>query len=146
MLPMLIPPNAGDRHDVLGTSTVIKLSGLDTGGRLSVVEHRAPRDAGPPPHAHRDEDELLFVLEGTFDVVLGDLEQAAGKGTWLHVPAGTIHTTRCRSDVGHLLSVYTPGGSEEFFREVGAIDQTDLSAVLALADQHGMTVTGANPT
>ncbi len=88
---------------------------------------------------------LLYVLEGTFDVVLGDLEQAAGEGTWLHVPAGTIHTTRCTSDVGHLLSVYTPGGSEEFFRQIGAIDQTDVSAVLALADQHGMTVAGPDP-
>jgi hypothetical protein len=76
---------------------------------------------------------------------LGDLEQAAGEGTWLHVPAGTIHTTRCTSDVGHLLSVYTPGGSEEFFRQIGAIDQTDVSAVLALADQHGMTVAGPDP-
>jgi hypothetical protein len=62
------------------------------------------------------------------------------------VPQGTVHTTRCTSEHGRLLSVYTPGGSEGFFREVGAIDQTDLSAVLALADQHGMTVTGANPT
>ena len=88
---------------------------------------------------------MLYVLEGTFDVVLGDLEQAVGEGTWLHVPAGTIHTTRCTSDVGHLLSVYTPGGSEEFFRQIGAIDQTDLSAVLALADQHGITVAGPDP-
>jgi mannose-6-phosphate isomerase-like protein (cupin superfamily) len=146
MLPMLIPPDAGDRHDVLGTSAVIKLSGRDTGGRLAVVEHRAPRDAGPPPRVHRDEDELLYVLEGTFDVVLGDLQRSVGAGTWLHVPAGTTHTTRCTSDVGHLLSVYTPGGSEEFFRDIGAIDQTDLRAVLALADRHGMTVSEPSRT
>jgi quercetin dioxygenase-like cupin family protein len=140
---MIVSPASGDRHEVLGTSAVIKLSAQDTGGRLAVVEHHAPRDAGPPPHVHRYEEELLYVLAGTFDVVLGDptKRHTAGAGTCVHVPAGTVHTTRCTSDSGHLLSVYTPGGGEGFFREIATIDQSDRSAVLALADRYGILVT-----
>jgi mannose-6-phosphate isomerase-like protein (cupin superfamily) len=139
---MLLTPTTGERHVVLGTTAAIKLFAADTSGRLGVVEHEVPRDAGPPPHIHRREDELLYVLDGTFAVVLGDAARplAAGRGTLIHVPAGTLHTTRCTSARGRLLSVYTPGGGEAFFREAGAIDQTDLAAVRALADRHGMTV------
>ena len=36
--------------------------------------------------------------------------------------------------------MYTPGGGEAFFREIGGIDQTDADAVRALAAAHGMTL------
>ena len=94
---------------------------------------------------HRHEDEVLYVLAGSFDVTLGDppRHHSADQGSWLHVSAGTPHTTRCTSDAGHLLSIYTPGGSEAFFSEIATIDQTNPAAVLALADRHGMTVLAA---
>jgi quercetin dioxygenase-like cupin family protein len=138
---MIIQPNAGDAHQVLGTTATIKLAGADTDRRLGVVEHAVPLNAGPPPHAHRKQDELLYVLDGTFDFVLGDPTawHAATPGTWVHVPAGTIHTSRGTSSLGHLLSIYVPAGGEAFFREISTVDQTDMAAVLALAAHHDMT-------
>jgi quercetin dioxygenase-like cupin family protein len=139
---MLIASSSGTRHEVLGTTATIKLASHDTGGRLAVVEHQVPRDAGPPLHLHRREDELLYVVAGTFDVTLGDpaSQHTAEPGAWLYVPAGTPHSTRCTSDAGRLLSIYTPGGGEAFFAEIDTIDQTTVTAVVALADRHGMTV------
>jgi mannose-6-phosphate isomerase-like protein (cupin superfamily) len=138
---MIITPTGGERVRALGTVATIKLAAADTGGRLAVTEHDVPHDVGPPPHIHRDEDELLYVLEGTFDVVVGDASaRSAPAGTCVLVARGTVHTTRCTSERGRLLSVYTPGGSEGFFRDVGRIDQGDRAALLALAEQWGMTV------
>ena len=139
---MIIHSASGETHDVLGTAATIKLSSEDTDGRLGVVEHNVPKDAGPPPHFHDQSDELLYVLDGTFEAIVGDPNewQVAETGAVIHVPAGTIHTTRCVSDGGRLLSVYTPGGDEAFFREIDNIDQTDVAAVTALAQRHGMRV------
>ena len=57
-----------------------------------------PND-GPPPHFHDLEDELLYVLEGSFEFLLGEPEawHHAGPGTLVHVPAGTLHTSRAGS-------------------------------------------------
>jgi quercetin dioxygenase-like cupin family protein len=144
---MFVPSSAGVPHHVLGSTARIKLSSQDTRGRLAVVEHQVPRDAGPPLHVHRHEDELLYVLAGSFEITLGDPSRhfSAERGSWLHVPRDTPHTTICTSDTGHLLSIYTPGGSETFFSEIATIDQTDPAAVLALADRHGMTVLAGKP-
>jgi quercetin dioxygenase-like cupin family protein len=138
---MIVQATSGDTHQVLGTAATIKLSSEHTDQRLGVVEHNIPRDAGPPPHFHDHADELLYVLEGTFEVVAGDPNQwhRVETGAIVHVPAGTIHTARCVSNGGRLLSVYTPGGDEAFFREIDAVDQSDLGAVMALAQRHGMS-------
>jgi quercetin dioxygenase-like cupin family protein len=87
---MIIQPTAGDTHNVLGSTATIKLASEDTDGRLAVVEHAAPPHAGPPAHRHDHEDELLYVLEGTFEFVLDDPTEwhPAGPGTIVHVPAG----------------------------------------------------------
>lgn len=138
---MIVHPHAGDAHDVLGTTATIKLSSADTDGRAGVTEHTVPLNAGPPPHAHQHQDELFYVLDGTFDFVLGDpaVRHTATPGTWVHVPAGTIHASRGTSPLGHLLSIYLPAGGEQFFRELDIIDQTDPNAVQALAARHDMT-------
>jgi len=137
---MIIHPTQGDSHDVLGTTATVKLAGTDTDGRVAVVHHAVPREAGPPPHVHEREDELLYVIDGWFEFVLGDPDvwHAGTPGTLAYAPAGTLHTSRATSD-GHLLSIYTPAGGEAFFRDIDSIDQTDMNAVLALAVQHGMT-------
>lgn len=126
---------------MLGTAATIKLASEDTNGSLGVVVHDVPNGAGPPPHIHDRADELLYVLQGTFDLILEDPDtwQHAGPGTIAHVPAGTLHTTRASSDNARLLSVYTPGDDAAFFRDIDTIDQTDINAVMALAQHHGMS-------
>lgn len=138
---MILHTTSGDTHNVLGTAATIKLSSEDTNGRLGAVEHEVPKGTGPPPHVHDDADELLYVISGIFEVLVGSPNewQVAEAGAIIHVPAGTVHTTRRVSDGGRLFSVYTPGGDEAFFREIDGIDQSNLAAVMALAQRCGMS-------
>lgn len=138
---MIIYATDGDTHNVLGTAATIKLAGEDTNSRLGVVLHDVPEGAGPPPHVHDSADELLYVLQGTFDFILEDPHtwQHAGPGTLVHIPAGMLHTSRATSQSARLLSVYTPGDDAAFFRDIDTIDQSDIGAVIALAQRHGMT-------
>jgi uncharacterized cupin superfamily protein len=49
-------------------------------GALTAVEFLAPRGFGPPLHCHRDEDELVVVLEGEVAFRSGDTEAVTGTG------------------------------------------------------------------
>jgi hypothetical protein len=44
-----------------------------------------------------------------------------------------------------LPSIYTPAGGEAFFREIDTIDQSDLAAVMALAQRHGVSFPTPTP-
>ena len=47
----------------------LRLSAEDTGGVLEAIEYSGPET--PPPHIHRDHDELFYILEGSFKFILG---------------------------------------------------------------------------
>lgn len=54
-----------------------------TGGLFSSVECAvAPKLMGPAPHAHKELDELMYVLEGTASVLLGDEVVEIKAGGW----------------------------------------------------------------
>lgn len=153
----IVGPDEGEQLLNLGSHVNIKVSAEATGGAFAVIEHTVPPQGGPPPHTH-GEAELLYILSGQFEVVVGSAQLEAGPGTVIHVPPGIPHTTRnVGQRAGRQLSVYVPGGSEGFFREAGApvtgpqdlpdLDEpadltgVDMPRILALANKYGMNVT-----
>jgi mannose-6-phosphate isomerase-like protein (cupin superfamily) len=162
MNPMLggPPRDAGACPDgkclwVLGELVNIKLTSADSGGKFSVVEVKSsPGGMGPPPHRHREQDEMFYVLEGAYEFLLGNDRQTVGAGALLYVPRGVVHTFRNAIDgISRLFDLHTPGGFEAFFEECGvpAKDResrppisTPPADVLALFDRHGMEYVAAN--
>lgn len=86
---------------------------------LSLVESWAPRGDSPPYHVHHREDELFYVLEGTFRFRVGDEEVTRRAGESLLIPKGAAHTYRVESDAGRWLVVTTSGDFERLVRAVG---------------------------
>jgi mannose-6-phosphate isomerase-like protein (cupin superfamily) len=57
---------------VVGSIYKYLATGEDTGGAYSLFEALVPpKDPGPPPHLHRNEDEAFYVLQGEFSIYLG---------------------------------------------------------------------------
>lgn len=152
----LIRPGEGEAYLSLASHVTIKVPSEATGGAFAVMEHVVPPGSGPPPHTHT-ETELIFIVDGTFAVTVGAEQGTAGAGTLLHVPPGTVHTTRNVGErAGRQLNVYLPGGGEGFFREVGtpvdadhpapdldrpaSLAGVDMARVLELAARYGMEV------
>ena len=53
------------QHKGLGISTIdIKVSTVDTGGGVLVIENTNRAKGGPAKHLHLDQDEHFYVLEG----------------------------------------------------------------------------------
>jgi uncharacterized cupin superfamily protein len=46
-----------------------------------MLEILAAPGGGPPPHIHANEDESFYVLDGTFDILVGDRIVQARQGS-----------------------------------------------------------------
>ncbi len=117
--PIAHGPQEGEATWFLGALVIAKADTVSTGGRVAVLEHRAPRGAGSPLHIHRREDEWFYVLEGQLTFwVDGDLI-VADAGTFVYGPRSIPHTFSVSSDEAHFLLVTEPAGFDAFVREVG---------------------------
>lgn len=106
---------------VVGSVYTYLATGEDTGGAYSLFKALVPpKDPGPPPHLHRNEDEAFYVLEGEFSISLGGEEFRAKPGDFISLPRVIRHSFRSDSDVvGRMLVIVSPSGFEKFFDAVG---------------------------
>jgi mannose-6-phosphate isomerase-like protein (cupin superfamily) len=115
-----IAPGEGERIWIVGDTMTFKATGESTGGKLVLFENLTAPGGGPPPHIHTREDEFFYVLEGTFEVRIGEELHAVAPGGYAYVPRGTVHNFRNMAQTpGRILVGFTPGGIEGFFRESG---------------------------
>jgi quercetin dioxygenase-like cupin family protein len=102
----------------IADDVTITLTGHETGGALSMFESTPGPGAGPPMHVHANEDELLYVLEGTVRFKLGDEMRETSAGGFAFIPRGVRHAWQnVGSEAGRVLFAFTPAssGMERFF-------------------------------
>jgi mannose-6-phosphate isomerase-like protein (cupin superfamily) len=93
---------------------VFKADGGETRGWYSVSEWwLEPHSRGPGAHVHADNDELFYVIEGRPGFLVGAEWHETARGSFLLIPAGTMHDFRNPADErAGFLSIYIPGGFE----------------------------------
>src|SRR3981189_969719 len=74
-----------------GESCLLRAPGTDTNGAYSLVEIVSDPDGGTPLHVHQNEDEHLFVLEGTARFAVGDKIFDAEAETMVTLPKNVPH-------------------------------------------------------
>ena len=91
-----------------------------TGGVYSCVECAvAPKVMGPPPHWHKALDEMMFVLEGTASVLVGDEVVEVPAGGWHFRPRNLRHTFWNGSDQPlRFIDMYFNQPFEEFLEKI----------------------------
>jgi mannose-6-phosphate isomerase-like protein (cupin superfamily) len=103
-----------------GHSFCMKATGKDTNGMSGwVVCENGPRQ-GVPFHKHKKEDESFYVVEGTFEISVGDKTITGGPGTYAFGPREVPHRwTNVGTTRGRIMNVFTPAGFEAMFYELG---------------------------
>lgn len=97
-----------------------KVSSEDCQGRLTILEATIPPGGGPPRHNHENEDEIFYVTYGSLEISAGDQTFTAIAGSLVIIPQGMMHGFRnTTKDFAKQLIIFTPGGFERFFFEVG---------------------------
>ena len=138
------PAGDGERRWIVGDTMTLKATGETTGGSLVLLENVTAPGGGPPPHLHDHEDEFFYVLDGTFEIRIGDAVHALGPSAVAFVPRGTVHNFRNTADTpSRILVGFTPGGLEGFFRAAGRPAEDDGPAPALDADEIARTQAGA---
>jgi mannose-6-phosphate isomerase-like protein (cupin superfamily) len=94
----------------------------DTDGRLAVIEYDVPAGfPGPPLHIHPAFDEHFYVIGGQLEFRVDDETVLAGPGASLYACGDQPHTfSNPTGEVARMLVTVTPGGFEQFFRDLAA--------------------------
>jgi quercetin dioxygenase-like cupin family protein len=90
----------------------------DTNGAFLLVEAMLAPGTEPPPHVHTREGELFYVLEGEFDVYVGEKAFNVKTGECVFMPRFRPHAFIIRSSRLRFLALFTPAGLEGLFRHM----------------------------
>src|SRR4051794_34070421 len=104
-----------DRNEWLqtrpGEQCLIRVQAGETNGAYSFVEIVSETGDGTPLHVHQNEDEYLFVLEGTARFAVGDKIFDAEAGTMVTLPRNIPHAWGNRSSSRvRIAGICYPGG------------------------------------
>lgn len=135
------------RAGLLGSMGVrFMLSGEETGGGLSLVEHPIPpRALAAPLHRHSREDEYSFVIEGRIGALLDDEVAYGEAGDLIFKPRGQWHTFwNAGDEPARILEMISPAGFERYFAEMVECLQRDPppepNELAGIAIRHGLEV------
>ena len=130
-LPLLIGPSDGTpTMNPIGGQMVRKIADTMTHAAYSIHDNILPGGSpGPRPHRHLHHDEVFYVLDGTLTVRVESQRFTAEAGSFVVIPRGSIHQPSNPSTTPtHVLLLFSPGGMDQFFLEVAAL-QLPLQAV-----------------
>lgn len=141
----------------VGTDLVTLKAGQGDGLDSLVLELVCPPGGGPPPHTDPSE-ELIYVLEGEFEVISpgpnGTVTQPATAGDTVAVPKRVAHTYRnVGSTNGRLLVFFRDNEHmQPFFEEMGDLvtdpigwtpsGPPNMERAMAAAKRHGVEPVG----
>lgn len=77
---------------------------------LQVTYQTGEEGIGPPPHSH-DWDESFFITKGEVLFTCEGITSKCNAGTFVHVPAGTVHAFSFGPDGGEILEITGKGSN-----------------------------------
>ncbi|MCH2223668.1 MAG: cupin domain-containing protein [Crocinitomicaceae bacterium] len=133
----------GKEWDVLGVKIVGKILSSQTNDEYSVIISETPPNQGPPAHVHTHEDELFYILKGKYIFNFGDEKIEAKQGDFIKLPRGIPHSfVNTDSIVGITMNTITPGGFENFFKEISQESESSnltKQKIDSLANEYGVS-------
>ncbi len=113
----IVEAGQGKKLNVMGHIVTVKLTKSETEGNHYVFEIVSPPGFGIPLHVHDREDELIYVLDGQFMIMLDGRQFTANTGDEIFFPRHIPHSFQnIGSKPGKTLWTVVPGGSfEDFF-------------------------------
>jgi quercetin dioxygenase-like cupin family protein len=111
----------------------LKVSGSDTDDGIAIFEQTSlSQGRGTPLHVHPNQDEIFYVMEGSYRFKAGDdlFELAAGDSIFL--PRNVPHAWLQLAEKGKMLVILQPAGKlENFFVTMAALDKEPSNEEIA---------------
>jgi quercetin dioxygenase-like cupin family protein len=102
----------------------VKISGSDTDGDLAIFEQTSlSQGKGTPLHIHHLQDEVFYVLEGSYYFQVGEEKIHMNAGDSIFLPRKVPHAWTQVSEKGKMTVIMQPAGKlENFFVTMSALD------------------------
>jgi len=112
--PLILPSGQGRVYNCGTMTAIFKADEAETNEAYCVSEWwLEPNSDGPGAHKHDENVEVFYVLEGTISMLIGDEWISADKGTFIRIPANTMHDFKNDTDAKTgVLNFFIPGGFE----------------------------------
>ena len=144
----VLGPGEGRPIDLGGFLMTVKATAESTDDAFTLLEATEPPHFGPPMHIHRDAAEAFYVLEGEYLIFIDDEETRCPAGSFIYIPAGSVHGFRVGAVPSKKLNVYVPQAMVGYFDDLAAAiasGDADDDNLAAIADRDGMEVVGPEP-
>lgn len=123
----------------------VKISGKDTDGDLAIFEQTSlSQGRGTPLHVHPKQDEIFYVLQGSYFFKAGDDTFHLSAGDSIFLPRAVPHAWTQVSEKGKMTVIFQPAGKlEEFFLTMQALNHDPSHAELEkIFADHEMQLVG----
>ena len=97
--PVVVTPKQALSIKPFGLDMNVLLTTEATGGATSVIVAWHKPGEGPPDHLHFKQGEILFIIEGLYEVTVGDRTAKAGPGSIVFIPPRPTLARSTKSDV-----------------------------------------------
>jgi quercetin dioxygenase-like cupin family protein len=99
------------------------MDGTVSGAGSGMFELTVPAGARvPPAHSHRDNEEIVYVLEGTLRYSVDDETRDLKPGERMYTPRGSVHGfSNPHGVTARALVVLTPDIGAQYFRDIAEV-------------------------
>lgn len=145
------PPNSINQHHTMNAIEInvgqlgirYLVDGSETAS-LGMFELTVPPGSNvPPPHSHSNNEEIVYVLEGTLRYTVGSDSRDLVPGQTMQTPKGTVHAfSNPFGSVARALIIMSPDIGAQYFRDVAAVVNAggppDKGALIAVMSRYGL--------
>ena len=113
-------------------------------GDMGMFELTVPPGSNvPPPHSHSNNEEIVYVLEGTLRYTVGAETRDLTPGQSMRTPKGTVHGFSNPFDCSaRALIVLSPDIGAQYFKDIAAVVSAggppDKAALAAVMSRYGL--------
>ena len=127
-----------------GEVTRIIVPAEATHGAYAIWMHVSQPASGPPRHIHRNEDEIIHVLDGALRIWCDGTVFMIGRGDTVTLPRGLAHSFRVIGpDPACMMMTVVPGGFERFYAAVSQLRlPNDIADLLDISEAFGIDYVG----
>ena len=118
----IVKPEDAQALKAFGLDMKVLLTTEASGGAISVLLAWHKPGEGPPDHVHFSQDEMFFIVEGTYELTVGGQTSTAGPGTIVFIPRNVVHRFKNVGDkTACMLDWSLPGGQDHYFRAISEL-------------------------
>jgi len=118
----IVTPEEAPSIKPFGLDMKVLLATEASGGGVSVIMAWHKPGEGPPDHVHFSQEEMFFVLEGTYELTVGGETATVGPGTTVFIPRNVVHRFKnVGPTTARMLDWSLPGGQDHYFKAISEL-------------------------